>query len=179
MTQSHFQITGLCPNQSELLSDILYIEDIFFSYSATKSQLPPEPDVKAPNDIESSESNRIDLPPALSEPADHAEPVSNEADNPYAKAQQIFLRKVGDLIKSKFIASGSRHIQKANRKCFVIYLEDEDGSLLFLQGTQLQEEIDTKNLNIGDIVQIEKTGQFKKARERSHAKPAVFNITKV
>jgi hypothetical protein len=182
MPNNHIHLTGEHPDQDTLLADISYIQEIFFDRETPKHQ----PIIQTPNKTEdqvepsrSSKKEKSSKTQVINKEKSFDKPEMEQTSNQFPKAQQIFLRKVGDCINIQFIDSGSRMIKKANRECFVIYLQDSDGTLLFLQGTQLQEELDAKNLTKGDRIKIEKTGQYKRAAERSHARPAVFEITKL
>lgn len=188
-------ISGIIPDQDNILNDIRYIEEIFFNNSQPNTHLkaslhkqdasknvPPETEENneslSESKITNTQDNYAETKEVDSAQAEDTSRVErNEKQDP--PAQQIYLRNVGDTINTVFHGSGSRHIQKAKRPCFVIYLKDGDGSLVFIVGTQFQEEITARNLKQGDRIKIEKTRQFKKARERSHARSAVFTITKL
>lgn len=176
MKLNNVEVSGVYPNSEELLEDISYIESIFFNNSTEtpttsndlKDSHKESKKSKTSNKSKvSNKSNKSDL--------DDLDDLKN---NPYSSATQIYLRDVGDRIKAKFVSSGNRYNEKAKRRSFVIYLKENDDSIVFLQGTKLQEEIDLVKPEPNQTIIIEKTSQFKRARDRSHAKAAVFKIIK-
>lgn len=173
MSLKHIEIVGDCPNFEQILEDISYIEGIFFKNSnSTSKEEQPAPQKTKPSK-KFKDDNSKDYK-SLNNPKDN-----NEKHEAYPEALQIFLRDVGDRITARFVDSGNRFIKKSGRDSFVVYLKDKNGELIFLSGTQLQEEIDATKPKAEQRIMIEKTSQFKRAKDRSHAKPAVFKITKL
>lgn len=99
----------------------------------------------------------------------------SEIEAKYADCSQIYLREVGHSVAATYLGHGSKYIQKANKKCFGIFL-NQSGDNFFLQGTQLQDVVVKENLVAGDYVKITKTEQFRRAADRSHAKAAKFSL---
>lgn len=199
MKANHVTITGADDAQKkELLEDILYIEGIFFPDSfpvltkpandeSCKDESPQVESESTSNSSPSKDESKEDAKPSVEDSC----PASNEDDSnedededekinkQYPDAQKILLRNVGDSITAKYAGSGNRYVPKAQKRAFVVYLENQSGEIEFLQGTQLSEalmEADPKN---GDAIIIKKVGQFKRAKSKEHAKPATFSITLV
>jgi hypothetical protein len=198
MRANHVTITGADDAQKkELLKDILYIEGIFFSNSFPVLTKPANDKPSKDESLQVQSESTSNFSPSKDESKENAKPSvedscpasngddSNEDDDDekinkqYPDAQKILLRNVGDSITAKYVGSGNRYVPKAQKRAFVVYLENQSGEIEFLQGTQLSEalmEADPKN---GDAIKIKKVGQFKRAKSKEHAKPATFSITLV
>jgi hypothetical protein len=197
MTANHVTITGADDAQKkELMDDILYIEGIYFPDSfpvltnrvddkTCKDESPQVESKNTSNSSPSKDESKEDaqLPVEDSCPAS-PEDDSNDDEDPknnkqFPNAQKILLRNVGDSITAKYAGSGNRYVPKAQKRVFVVYLENQGGEIEFLQGTQLSEALMVAEPKNGDAIKIKKVGQFKKAKSKEHAKPATFLITLV
>ncbi|MCA6065407.1 hypothetical protein [Thalassolituus marinus] len=150
------------------LSGLTFVESIFFS--ARKAQPKPQHESKELKTVRPSTAE----PTESTDPAEQPQttPTNNEPE-----ASQVFLREVGHSLEGSFLGVGSRYIRKAARKCYVVYLEIS-GERCFLSGTQLQEAI-VDDVSLGDSIRITKTGQYRRAHDREHAKAATFKVEKI
>ena len=197
MTISRVKITGADDAQQKaILEDVLYIESLFFRASfpvltdrASDQSTDENPKVSSQSTSNSSHTkkeseDKAEAPATSSAPAPSKD-TSNEdeedekTNKQFPNAQKIILRNVGDQVRAKYAGSGNRFVPKAKQRAFVVYLENQANEIEFLQGTQLSEALMEAEPNIGDVIQIEKTGQFKRAKLKEHARAATFKITLV
>lgn len=181
-------ITGNIPHETlnRALEDLSRMEDCFFALQE-KLKVKMLEDMKVPAlkaEKPISQATASATQPCSAKPevnsvqqgkADRETTRSRELEERFKAAQQIFLREVDHEVSGIFMGAGSRYVKKAGRKCFVVYLK-ADGENCFLSGTQLQEEVKAQRLVAGDYITITKTGQFRRANDRSHAKAATFDI---
>jgi hypothetical protein len=194
MNISHVKITGADDAQQKgILEDVLYIEGLFFqaSFPVLTDRASDQPADESPKVSSQSTSNpsptkkesedKAEVSATSSDPAT-PEDASNEdekTNKQFPNAQKIVLPHVGDSVTAKYAGSGNRFVRKSNGRAFVVYLENQAKEIEFIQGTQLSEALTEAEPKIGDVIKIEKTRQCKRAKEREHARAAIFKITLV
>lgn len=171
--------------QDQILSDLHQYEVSYFSLSEKlglkkllkllkdkPSETPAKTEAPAPVKQEVEKNVESDL---QSEEPPKRESEGQRLQQTHAKASQVYLREVGSTISGTYLGSGNRKCGKEAR--FVVYLNSPNDGLCYLAGTQLQEVV--HGCKQGDYVEITKTKNYRKAKDRKHASPSIFDLTVV
>lgn len=143
-------------SSEEILHDVQYIKKLFFNCQKPQKQNDPVPEKTTELPAESDKPTRL----------------------PDPNGRQIYLREIGEFVIGEFLSVGSLHCRKSGRPRTTLQIRI-DGEVSFLQGAHLQEAFCEKTIKPGDMIRVEKTRQYRKASERSHATASEFVVTKL
>ena len=137
--------------------------------SISKPDTAPAPEIKPeePKHIRVTEE-----PEPKTQAPQKRKSAANKLQEKYAKAKQVYLREEGFSITGTFIGSGNR--QTGTDARFVVYLNVASDGVCYIAGTHFQELVHT--CKEGDYIQITKIKNYRKAKERKHSSPAIFDI---
>lgn len=155
---------------NDVLAEIQQVENVFFSLKDKAAIL----QLKQLNAL--SQEVKASIPDQEPAPKSESKPKAKEPEVDVApndiQARQIYLHNVGDQISGTYAGCGTRTVKK--RPAFVFYLSTKEDGMVFLVGTQLQES--RHLVQTGDYITITKLEQYRRAKSRQHAKPAVFSV---
>ena len=168
--------------QDQILSDVHQYEESYFSLNeklslkkllklikSSPSDTPAKTEAPAPVRQEYQKPVESDL--QSEEPAKR-QSEGQRLQQTHANASRVYLREVGAKISGTYLSSGNRKCGKEAR--FVVYLNSQNDGLCYLAGTQLQEVV--HGCKEGDYVEITKTKNYRKAKDRKHASPSIFDL---
>lgn len=168
--------------QDKILSDVHQYEESYFSLSeklglkkllkllkGKPSETPAKTEAPAPVKQDYQKPVESDL---QSEESTKRESEGQRLQQTHANASQVYLREIGAKISGTYLGSGNRKCGKEAR--FVVYLSSHNDGLCYLAGTQLQEVV--HSCKEGDYIEITKTKNYRKAKDRKHASPSIFDV---
>lgn len=155
----------------DVLAEIQQVENVFFSLKDKAAILQLKQLNALAQEVKASNHDQEPAPKSESKPKQAKDPEADVAPNDI-QARQIYLHNVGDQISGTYAGCGTRIVKK--RRTFVFYLSTKEDGMVFLAGTQLQES--RHLVQTGDYITITKLEQYRRAKSRQHAKPAVFAV---
>lgn len=161
-------------NPSALLDDINFVIELMGAGSNKSNK--PTPSSSSKDDTKAEAATIAEE--AHEEAVQPSKPKKQPVDNTDF-GEQVFLLEVNSSIIGSFNGLGNIFIKKAGRKCACIRIKIKGKDYYIVGSFFKKEEEQIGALNLGDLIKIEKTVQFVKAVERSHAQAAKFKITKL
>lgn len=168
------KIEVLSSNPSALLNDINFVIGLMGTGS-NKSRQPHSSSSK--DDTAETANIAEEAPPEETTQASNKPKKQPIDDADFG--EQVFLLEVNSSVVGNYNGLGNIFIKKAGRKCACIRIKIKDKDYYIVGSFFKKEEEQIASLNLGDQIKIEKTVQFVKAVERSHAQAAKFKITKL